>query len=68
MKEVAEVRGITIFANRTVVNGVEYFSDDIGGGQRVVDMTTVDIEVLKWIVDNHKQVDQTLPNRTDSDE
>lgn len=59
---IGEVPGITIFARRTEVNGLEFASGDIGGGQIVVDLSTVSTRVLKWIVDNWVEVDNLLPD------
>lgn len=60
MKIVGSMPWSTIYARRTIVGGLAYFSDDVGGGQLVVDMSTVDIDILRYIVDNHERIDKTF--------
>lgn len=62
LHKVSEFRNGWLYARRTIVGGLEYVSDDIGGGQTIVDMTTVSIDALKLIVENHEVWDQVLPN------
>jgi len=58
MIPVGNVMGVTIFAKRTEAGGIAFFSDDVGGGQLVVDFTTVDATILKLCIDLHSWVDQ----------
>ena len=50
-----------VYAKRSIVGGLEFYSDDVGGGQFVVDLTTVDVALLKWIVENHREVEKIVP-------
>lgn len=56
-KEVASFPWCTLFAKRTEVGGLVFATDDIGGGQIILDTSTVDMDVLKFIVDNYKRID-----------
>ena len=58
MKVIASFPWCTMYAKRTIVGGLAYFTDDVGGGQLVVDMTTVDPSVIKFISDNHDRIDK----------
>ncbi len=61
LTEVAQFQSGALYARRTQVGGLEYVSDDVGGGQRIVDMSTVDLEMLRYIADNHERLSRTLP-------
>lgn len=63
IKEVGATPHAKIYAKRSEVGGVVYFDDSVGGGQMVVDMTTVPLSVLQWIVSNHKDVERLLPDK-----
>jgi hypothetical protein len=57
VKEVARFPWATLYAKRTEAGGLAYFTDDIGGGQMIVDMTLADIDILRFIVEEHTRID-----------
>lgn len=60
MKEVASFPWGTLYARRTEQGGIEYWTDDVGGGQRILDTTTVDLRFIKFIAGNHKDIDRVI--------
>lgn len=55
--EVGAYLGYKIYAKRTKAGGIAFFDDSVGGGQLVVDFTTVDPLCLKICLALYERVD-----------
>ena len=53
--------GTVLYARRTEANGLAFYTDDIGGGAMVVDMTTTRPSDLQWIIENHERLNNVIP-------
>lgn len=62
LKEVAKFPWGSLHAQRTDPGGLMYVSDEVGVEQVIVDMTTVDIDMLRFIVDNHDRINEVFDN------
>lgn len=55
--KVAEVFGFAVYSERTAGGGLAYWTDDVGGGQMILDTTVVDVDAVRFIIDNHPRLE-----------
>ena len=54
--QVAEMFGMAIYAKMTEAGGMAYYTDDVGGGQCIIDLTIVDESAIRFVLDNKQRL------------
>lgn len=63
--EVGAYLGYKIYAKRTEAGGIAFYDDSVGGGQLVIDFTTVDPLCVKMCLALYERVDNLYDKLTE---